>query len=295
MTMKTMAKRTKTTFTIRQFILEDFTKACDLIGLRRDTYLNLILPKAIHLFDQSPKENSSAAEKISKLLRTEEPGGLKKLVVSLEGQVLQNLNTVCQKKKVSRDVFFEEVLCILVYGDDNDLGSEHRAETEYPYALKNTANFICNPWRDWLSHDGLERGAYAEEEIQLYTGVEADLHPPFPCPVAVLLGDFSISTTADIFDPAFLAAAEAGHFPTENFSPFDGIVIGTVPMGDAIKIVEKCLENLTKRKLKRMQEISDREEIQRAAILALRDYGIEELDEASDESELSSDQKSGEF
>ena len=112
--MKRPSERKKTTLTIHESVLADFIQVCKQIGLRRDTYLNHVLPRAISLFESSRKKNSPEAKTITKLLHREK-GGLKKFCVVLDRAVLKDLNTLCVKKSIPRDIFFEEVLKYLVH------------------------------------------------------------------------------------------------------------------------------------------------------------------------------------
>lgn len=257
--MKRQSERKKTTLTVRETVLAEFIQVCEQIGLRRDTYLNRVLPKAILLFAASPKRNSPEAEKISKVLREEERGSLKKLVVSLEGSLLKDLNAVCAKKLVLRDMFFEEVLRCLVHGSSHGhlpktikpLAGEYRREDgsrysryeETTHALKFIASSIYNPWSGWIAYDE-ERRHDGHEILGFTTYIDPER------------GEVEIGI------PGLVK-------PTYNMSPFDGILFGDIPMKEVLAIVAK--------KLKQSEKES------------------EESDETGDEPEYSSDQNLGEL
>jgi len=257
--MKGQSERKKTTLTVRETVLADFIQVCEQIGLRRDTYLNRVLPKAISLFAASPKRNSPAAETISKVLREEERGSLKKLVVSLEGSLLKDLNVVCAKKLVLRDMFFEEVLRCLIHGSPHgylpkaiksfpneyrrDDGSRYLRHEETTHALKFIANSIYNPWPGWIAYD--EERRHDGHEILGFTTL---IDPEW--------GEMEVGVPGPVE-------------PTYNMSPFDGILFGDIPMKEVLAIVAKKLEQSEK--------------------------ASEESDETGDESEYRSGQNLGEL
>ena len=221
--MKPQSKR-KTTFTVRESTLVDFVQACDRIGLRRDTYLNRVLPKAISLFDGSPKRNSPEAAKISKILRENEKGALKKLVVSLESLVLQDLNVVCREKLVSRDIFFEEVLNSLLNGSPHGFFLEDKKINPFnedngaTRTLKSIANRLYDPWSGWIPHDESRR--HDPEEILGFIPTANPKGGP---------GEDSIPGPVK---------------PTYNMSPFDSILFGDIPMKQVLAIAASSLDQL---------------------------------------------------
>ena len=139
--MKPSANKVKTTFHVDESVLSTFIEYCNQIGLRRDRYLNSILPQAVSLLGRSSARNSTAAEILTKAVRDSQDTKLKKLVITVDAYVIQELNTVCANKRVPRDTIFEEILKCLCNG--STLGSGD-------IALSTVSEFLNSPWIDWV-------------------------------------------------------------------------------------------------------------------------------------------------
>jgi hypothetical protein len=137
--MPANAKRSKTTFRIAPDVLAKFQKYIDELGLRRDKYLNMILPSAIWWLGQA-KKNSPTAEKFWKSIRDVRGNSLQKVAVLLDSDVLADLNAVCADKRIPRDQFFQTFLECLITVPVNGNG---------PAPLPAALSLIENPWEQW--------------------------------------------------------------------------------------------------------------------------------------------------
>jgi hypothetical protein len=132
-------KKSKTTFRIDPAVLGRFQKYIDELGLRRDKYLNMILPTAIWWLRQA-KENSTTAERFWKSMRDVRGNSLQKVAVLLDSGVLADLNAVCADKRIPRDQFFQAFLECLTTVPVNGNG---------PAPLPAALSLIENPWEQW--------------------------------------------------------------------------------------------------------------------------------------------------
>ena len=128
--------RVRTTFTVNKSYWDSFTDLIDRLKLRRDSYLN-------HVLRQEVKElgvirpNTENAEAFLKEERGHgdiwELDGveLTKASMSLDKDLLDEINRVCADKHVPRDIFLEECLRFLVQGAANgSCGSPLNAAVE---------------------------------------------------------------------------------------------------------------------------------------------------------------------
>ena len=89
----------KLTFTIRTEVLETFNMAIKSAGLRRDSYLNHVLPNEIdELLPLEP--NSEKGEKQLRDLRRFLHKDFSKMNVALDEEVAEKLDQVCREKKI---------------------------------------------------------------------------------------------------------------------------------------------------------------------------------------------------
>src|SRR5262249_24082758 len=117
----------------------DFQRQMGLLGLRRDKYLNMILPEAISWLRQA-QQNSPTAERFWRSVRDVRASSLQKVAILLDPTVLADMNEVCAEKRVPRGQFFQRLLDTLVTVPSNGMGP-----APLPYALE----LIQNPWQAW--------------------------------------------------------------------------------------------------------------------------------------------------
>jgi hypothetical protein len=107
------------------------------MGLRRDTYLNHVLSGEVDLLRRSPG-NSLRGETLLKLIRGLDERQRKKVGVTLDRDLIQSINEVCELKRVPRDLFFEQVIRFLDEGEDGA-----------PSPLNLAENIIDSPREEW--------------------------------------------------------------------------------------------------------------------------------------------------
>jgi len=102
---------TKTKITVRldKEVVTEFNSAITRLGLRRDTYLNRVLPAEVFYLNDLPV-NSEDGER---LLYESRSNDLVKLGISLDTSFVKRVNTACDTKRIPRDVFFEECIRFL--------------------------------------------------------------------------------------------------------------------------------------------------------------------------------------
>jgi hypothetical protein len=137
MTMK--KRKTKTTFRVCPKVLSEFQGYMEALGLRRDKYLNRVLPEAIHWLRRA-NANSPVAEKFWKAMRDVRESSLQKVAVLLDSDLLADLNAACADKHIPRDQFFQTFLECLVQVPVNGNG---------PAPLPAARSLIENPWEQW--------------------------------------------------------------------------------------------------------------------------------------------------
>ena len=144
--MASKSRKTKTTFRVSPQILSEFQEYIEAFGLRRDKYLNRVLPKAIFRLRRA-NTNSPVAEKFWKAMRDVRERSLQKVAVLLESDVLSDLNAVCAEKRIPRDQFFQTVLECLV---------QVPATGDGPAPLPTALSLIEDPWEQWSSFGGAD-------------------------------------------------------------------------------------------------------------------------------------------
>jgi hypothetical protein len=143
----------KLTFTIRTAVLKRFNEAIRAAGLRRDSYLNHVLPDEIdELLPLSP--NSERGERQLRDMRRFLYQDFSKVNIALEQEVAEKLNEVCREKRIPRDIFIEEFMEFLSKTPEN---GSYAAPLAMIYELKNDPRYQYDrslddkcPY-DWLS------------------------------------------------------------------------------------------------------------------------------------------------
>ena len=124
--------KTKTTYTLRADLFSEFDRYIKEIGLRRDSYLNSILPNALSELGQAERNSESTQELLRETYRPGahspyEQDDFVRVNLSLDSKLVERMNTECAAKRIPRDLFLEGVLEVA----NAALG--HAAETfQYP-------------------------------------------------------------------------------------------------------------------------------------------------------------------
>jgi hypothetical protein len=137
-------RKTKTTFRVDPGVLSKFQRFIEPLGLRRDKYVNMILPEAITWLRRAQK-NSPTAERFWKSFRDVRGGSHQKVAVLLDATVLADMNAACAEKHIPRDQFFETLLESLFTQPANGNG---------PAPLPRALDLIEDPWQDWEDGSG---------------------------------------------------------------------------------------------------------------------------------------------
>jgi len=107
------------TVRIQKDVAEQFNKLIGEIGLRRDTYLNRLLPREVELLSELPP-NSERAARFSKLSAQWFEDQKTRLGLKLDTALVQRINDVCREKGIVRDAFIGTFLEFLVDGYEGD-------------------------------------------------------------------------------------------------------------------------------------------------------------------------------
>ncbi len=109
----------KVTTTIRTEVTEQFNSAVSAAGLRRDSYLNDILPGELDELKEL-KPNSENGEKYLRGMRRFLHDDFSKVNITLDEEVATKLDKVCREKRIPRDIFIEEFMVFLSNGPENE-------------------------------------------------------------------------------------------------------------------------------------------------------------------------------
>ena len=160
--MSRNSSKTKTTFRVSPEVVAEFQKYIEALGLRRDKYLNRVLPEGVYWLKQA-KKNSPTAEKFWKAMRDVRETSLQKVAVLLDSGVVSDINDVCADKRIPRDQFFQTFLECLVQVPENGNG---------PAPLPAALSLIENPWEQWYGSgdetpfDHIIWPQFVEEDLQ---------------------------------------------------------------------------------------------------------------------------------
>lgn len=112
--MSEQSKR-KATFQIDTDLLERFNETIRDIGLRRDSWLNRTLRQEFGFLEDLPENSVAAGQFLGYLRKVEQ--SKKKVVLNLDTDLVEQLDEVCARKRVSRDAFLEDYFTFLIDGD----------------------------------------------------------------------------------------------------------------------------------------------------------------------------------
>jgi hypothetical protein len=108
--------KTKITVLINKKIFDSFCATVKEVGLRRDAYLNQVLPDEISFLNETPAR-SKRGELVLRTLRSSEKD-IVRVGITLDSEVAKRMTRVCADKHVLRDLFMQACLEHL----DNVLG-----------------------------------------------------------------------------------------------------------------------------------------------------------------------------
>lgn len=129
------------------------------IHLRRDAYLNMVLPEEVELLESL----ESNTEKSGKYLR-QMRGALsnkERISVTLDKKLVKRMNKVCEEKCIVRDAFIEQFIKFLVLGDH-----EHGSCIS---PLDKVAVLLGNPRHEYeykQHHHPYEQLSMTDEEVE---------------------------------------------------------------------------------------------------------------------------------
>jgi hypothetical protein len=103
------SQKTKITVSINKKIFDRFCSTTKELGLRRDTYLNQVLPEEINFFSTNAPAGSEQGELLLQKLRSAQKETVK-VGITLDMDVAKEMTETCSEKHVLRDVFIEACL-----------------------------------------------------------------------------------------------------------------------------------------------------------------------------------------
>lgn len=100
---------------IWQPVLEAFEQKLDALCLRRDAYLNKVLAKELpHVDEEVAIANSPEAEQF--ILERLDALERKPVSLTLNPELIAQLNEICQRRRIPRDAFFNRLFLVLAAG-----------------------------------------------------------------------------------------------------------------------------------------------------------------------------------
>jgi len=99
----------KTTFHVDEQTLDRVLRYIRDIGLRRDRYIDGVLPGYIQALREKEK-NSLPSSMLAKAALDATRARRKKITITLDSDTLTEMNEACQEQKVPRDLFMDDVL-----------------------------------------------------------------------------------------------------------------------------------------------------------------------------------------
>jgi hypothetical protein len=112
--MNETANKQRITVRISREVASQLDDVLGLLHLRRDAYLNEILPDQIDRLDELPA-NSERSERFLRLDRQLSQDRVR-IAVTLDSALVDRLNSVCKEKRLIRDQFFEHLFTFLAAG-----------------------------------------------------------------------------------------------------------------------------------------------------------------------------------
>ena len=113
--LKRLQAMPKTTFKVRQKSWTDFNVLCRAASLRRDDFLNRVLPAEIELLNQIPPCDDAGERWLKRTWVDMSSNNDIELIaapVLLSDEVVSNMNEACQRTRVPRDAFLD---CAIIF------------------------------------------------------------------------------------------------------------------------------------------------------------------------------------
>ncbi len=107
------AKQSKTTFTLPRKIVEDFIEIITRLDMRRDSYINSILPGELDDLDKFLKQvegSNPPGCKSAIQMCFGVCGNTEKLNITLDQDLLDRLNSTCRSRRIPRNVYVSKIL-----------------------------------------------------------------------------------------------------------------------------------------------------------------------------------------
>lgn len=140
------------------------------IHLRRDAYLNAVLPDEVEDIN-SLRRNSDSAAKYLRQMRGS-LGDKRRIAVTLDSDLVQRMNEVCKCKGIVRDAFLEQFIEYLVLGD-------HEHESCISPLVKAEV-LLSNPRHEYdYSHHPYESLVLSDDDLKTATRLPKNLNELF--------------------------------------------------------------------------------------------------------------------
>ena len=136
-----MASKVRTTVSFDPRRYAEFDQLVGQIGIRRDAYLNRVLPGEVSLLKDLPA-NTAVGRKLLRLAVAVRTESQRKVNLRLDARLVDHLNGACREKGIPRDVFFDEFLShanealgkALVYLENPSGGEGWSDDRDRPYS-----------------------------------------------------------------------------------------------------------------------------------------------------------------
>ena len=102
-----MPEKTRITLRLAEDVWQTYDSLCKTIGLRRDTFINLALPRYIEWFK---KFRPGTFDRRLVAYRMRDPARTTEVKLRLDTRLSQHVTNLCRQKKYPRDLFFEVVI-----------------------------------------------------------------------------------------------------------------------------------------------------------------------------------------
>lgn len=158
-----MKTDTKMVMTVRinKQVADSFIQFMEEMGLRRDTYLNMLLPNEAELLSKVPA-NSERAAKFARLSTQWLEDQKTRLGIKLDTSLVDRINEVCRDKGIARDQFIETFLDFLVNGLKSESDNSHE---EINPPLAKAYELITNPYWEANGELNIYEGLHYNDSI----------------------------------------------------------------------------------------------------------------------------------
>lgn len=121
-----------------------FSGLMEEIGLRRDAYLNKVLPGEVERLSALPPNTDRAAKyvRLNSQIQADKDA---RFSLKLDTSLVNRITTVCRQKGIPRDQFIVTFLDYLVNGYEGHEGDPY---SEVPPPLGKASDLLCNPYHE---------------------------------------------------------------------------------------------------------------------------------------------------